>query len=373
MSEAFLTSDEFDERAHALYNEGRYDEALALLQEGLSVYPHACDLHVGVAYARLAQEQFAWARHAFESAIALDPDHEDALAGHGEALLRFGETQRALHSFERVVALGYGDDHELMLQLGRACFREGLTEAAHRFFELAVGAHPESPEPAACLGYCAHRLNNEAGAIYWLRRALAVDPRYTEARIYLANLLYDRGESDAAMRHFDRTDPEDHYDELALWRILELKRSIYRLPEDDPELVPWASRLHEVLGEPDPTDELLAEVESQAPDGTLRDPHQLELFGTLLSAPMEMHKRPHGGEHGHCVSTLGGNVLRGSWMEIVRQMHSLEPEHPNQSLADYMATLAMRGRAETGVVIPCNDAEAFVKGSAEAGVLRILA
>jgi len=373
MSEEFLTSDEFDERAHALYNEGRYDEALALLAEGLATYPLACDLHVGMAYARLAQEQFAWAKQAFETALELDSEHEDALAGLGEVLLRFGEPQRALGCFERVVALGYDDDHELMLQLGRACFREGLTAAAQRFFELATDAHPESPEPAACLGYCAHRLNNEAGAIYWLRRALAVDPRYPEARIYLANMLYDRGEGDAAMRHFDRTEPDDHYDELGLWRVLELKRSLYRLPEDDPELLPWASRLHEILGPADATDELLAEIESQAPDGTPRDPHQLELFGTLLSAPNEMQKRPQAGDNIHCVSTLGGNTLRGSWIEIVKQMHTLEPEHPNQSLADYMSTLAMRGRAETGVIIPCTDAEAFVKGSEEAGVLRILA
>ena len=28
MSEAFLSSDDFDEQAHHLYNEGRYDEAL---------------------------------------------------------------------------------------------------------------------------------------------------------------------------------------------------------------------------------------------------------------------------------------------------------------------------------------------------------
>jgi hypothetical protein len=37
-----------------------------------------------------------------------------------------------------------------------------------------------------------------------------------------------------------------------------------------------------------------------------------------------------------------------------------------------MAGLARRGRAETGVVIPVTDAEAFIRGSAEAGVLRII-
>jgi hypothetical protein len=37
MSEAFRSSDEFDEQAHQLYNEGRYDEALILLRDGLAL------------------------------------------------------------------------------------------------------------------------------------------------------------------------------------------------------------------------------------------------------------------------------------------------------------------------------------------------
>ncbi|MBW8772263.1 MAG: tetratricopeptide repeat protein, partial [Gemmatimonadetes bacterium] len=58
MSEPFLSSDDYDEQAHQLYNEARYDEALTLLREGLSLYPHAVELHVGLAYAHLAREEF---------------------------------------------------------------------------------------------------------------------------------------------------------------------------------------------------------------------------------------------------------------------------------------------------------------------------
>jgi hypothetical protein len=42
------------------------------------------------------------------------------------------------------------------------------------------------------------------------------------------------------------------------------------------------------------------------------------------------------------------------------------------SLQDYMAASARLGRRETGVVIPVTDAESFIKGSADAGLLRIL-
>ena len=96
MASSFLSSEEYDERAHQLYNEGNFDGALVTLREGLALYPNAVELHVGLGYARLARDEFAWARRSFEEALLLDPDHEDALAGLGETLLRFGQIAAAL-------------------------------------------------------------------------------------------------------------------------------------------------------------------------------------------------------------------------------------------------------------------------------------
>ena len=71
MPTPFLSSEEYDERAHQLYNEGQYDEALTVLREGLTLYPSSVELHVGVGYARLAREEYAWARRAFEEALEI--------------------------------------------------------------------------------------------------------------------------------------------------------------------------------------------------------------------------------------------------------------------------------------------------------------
>lgn len=371
MSDAFLSSDEYDERAHHLYNEGRYDDALAILKEGLGLYPSSVELHVGAAYAELAREEFGWARRSFELALSVEPDHEDALAGLGEVLLRLGERSKATTSFERILQLGLHDDLEMMLQIGRSLFRDGLLGDAHRFFELAVTAHPESTDAAACLGYTAHRLGADGDAFYWLKRALELEPSFSDARIYLANALYDRGETEAALFHLEKTDPQDHLDELGLWRTIELKKATYRLADDDALLVSWYERLAEVAGEPDALDELLAEVESQGQDGRIRDPNQLELFGALVSELHGMQRRGVLGDH-HVVITLLGHTLHGSWEEILQQFKVSELPGAEVSLAEFMAGLARRGRAETGVVIPVTDAEAFLRGSAAAGVLRIL-
>ncbi len=379
MSEPFLSSDDYDERAHQLYNEGQYDEAIEALRTGLGIYPHAVELHVGMGYARLAREEYLWARRAFEEAIGLDPDHEDALAGLGEVLLKFGDRAGAVACFDRILALGFRDDHDLMLQVGRALFREALLDQARRFFEVALTAHPDSAEAAACVGYAAHRLTDEGGALYWLRRALELDADQGEARIYLANLLYDRGEYEAALFHLERTEPEDHFDGLAIWRLIELKRSVYRLPDGDPELAPWHRRLDDLAGDTAPDDLLLAEIEAMGPDGQVRDPRQLELFGTLLTELQGMRTRSGlgGGAHLvhseiHRVSTLGGVTYVGTWEEIVRQMKDDAGEWAGGSLEQYMAATAQRGRKQTGVAIPATDPESFIRGSAGAGLLRIL-
>mgnify|MGYP002151919766 CR=1 FL=1 len=60
---------------------------------------------------------------------------------------------------DRVLELGFSEDHDLMLQIGRALFRDGQLVHAHRFFELAASA--------------AFRL-----------RALQSDPGHSEARTF---------------------------------------------------------------------------------------------------------------------------------------------------------------------------------------------
>jgi tetratricopeptide (TPR) repeat protein len=320
-----------------------------------------------------------WARRAFEEALGLDPGHEDALAGIGEVLLKFGDRSGALASFDRILALGFREDHDLMLQVGRALFREGVLDQARRFFEIAVSAHPDSADAAACMGYATHRLADEGGALSWLRRALELEAGHGEARIYLANLLYDRGEYEAALFHLDRTEPDEHVDGLAIWRLIELKKSVYRLTDDDPELVPWHRRLEEMAGEADADELLLAEIEATGADGQVRDPRQLELFGTLLTELKGMRARPNGGSSTgggggevHRVSTPAGATYVGTWEEIVRQMKDDAAEWVAGSLEDYMAASARRGRRQTGIAIPATDPESFIKGSADAGLLRIL-
>jgi Flp pilus assembly protein TadD len=380
MPSPFLSSEEYDERAHQLYNEGEYDQALTVLREGLTLYPSAVELHIGVGYAHHAREEFAWARRAFEEALVLDPDHEDALAGIGETLLKFGQREAALECFRRTLELGYADDLDLMLQIGRALFREGLIEQAREFFEIAVQHAPDNAEAVSCVGYAQHRLGEDEAAIATLRAALRLDSDHVEARIYLGNILYDRGDYEAALYHLDKSSPDDHWDELGIWRLIELKKSIFKLVDGDPELKPWEDRVQELAGEPDDIDEMLAELEARAME---RDQEvargQIEMFGALLNSLVEGDASdtvPDQDAVGaqelplsqHRIES-GGHTYQGTWEEIVQQMR--DQKAAGLPIDQYMATEARRGYGKTGVEIPWRDPESFIRGSATAGLLRI--
>lgn len=386
MPTPFLSSEEYDERAHQLYNEGQYDEALDVLREGLAVYPNAVELHVGVGYAELAREEYAWARRSFDEALVLEPEHEDGLAGLGETLLKLGQDESALRCFRRTLELGYTDDIDLMLQIGRSLFREGsirdrsdLFTESKDFFQAAVDQAPEMAEAVACVGYTQHRLGEDDAAVVSLRRSLQLDGEYPEARIYLANILYDRAEYEAALYHFERTSPDDHWDELGIWRLIELKRSVYKLNERDPELKPWDDRLSELASDLDDIDEMLMELEPRHEGrrfgtgeggggaGCEADVArgQLELFGALLTSLAEKRHAV------HRVIAQDGAHYDGSWEEIVQRMRDAEGD-PSRTLGEFMRRVARHGYTETGVHISSDDAESFIKGSAVAGLLRIV-
>lgn len=378
MPTPFLSSEEYDERAHALYNEGQYDEALEVLREGLTLYPQAVELHVGIGYARLAREEYVWARKSFEEALILDAEHEDALAGLGETLLKFGQFEMANRAFERTVTLGYDDDLDLMLQIGRAQFREGLVDGALAFFERAVAVAPESAEAAACIGYAQHRLGHEPEAVVALRRALSLESEFGEARVYLANILYDAGDVEGALAEFEKTTPEDHWDELGIWRLIELKKTTYQLDENDGELKAWEERLVELAGEPDAVDELLAEIEQKVMEeeslSIAESPGAAESLDSLLSAlstPADASAGDVASEdEEHSVLLDDGRTVDGTWEEIVQRLR--DERNAALPIKEFMVSESRRQYGATGADISTFNAEEFIRGSARAGLLRIV-
>ncbi|MGH7483597.1 MAG: tetratricopeptide repeat protein [Longimicrobiales bacterium] len=356
MATPFLSAEEYDERAHKLYNDGEYDAALETLKEAIRLYPSSVELFVGLGYARLAREEFAWARESFEKALVLDPEHEDALVGMGEVLLRLGRRRDAVALFERVRALGGEDDLELLLSIGRSLYREDLFEEARDAFAEAAAVRPDSAEAVAALGYTLHRLGETSAARRLLRRSLKLDITHIEARIYLGHLHYDRGEWELALEQYEAVAPEEHWDPVAIWRLLELKRAMQLLAPDAAELKRWSARLDEIEAPADPTEELLSEIERRA-----SEPPQLELFDD--EEPLPRHLL-------HQVRARDGGLFAGTWLDIVRQLRD-SWGRPDETLSEFMRRAARDAGRDSGRRVPADDPESFLIGLARAGVVTI--
>jgi Flp pilus assembly protein TadD len=375
MTVPFLSSEDFDERAHQCYDAGEYEQALHILQQGLICYPEAADLHVGLGYVRMAREEFAWARRSFEAALALDGDHEDAWVGLGEALLKFGEVEDALQCFAHLDALELEDDLDLGLAIGRALYREGMFRESRLRLTLLALKHRESAEVHAALGYTLHALGDEIGAARELRRALRLEAEFHEARIYLAHILYERGEYASALRELNRVPPEEHWDSLSLWRTIDLQISLQGLAEDDVRLKPLRDRLAELEVEPDGIDHLLAEVEMTFSEALDEAASRHEGVGDCaewrrptFSVALELGGDVRDGYHR--VRTREGDVYVGTWEQIVQCMRD-RAAATDEPITIFMYRASLRIRRLTGCDLPYKDAEAFVRGSASLGLLQI--
>jgi Flp pilus assembly protein TadD len=148
----FWGPDDYDLNAQKHYEAGDLDAAIQILREGAAIYPEVAELRVSLGYTELAREEFVWARRAFTGALRLEPDHEDALIGLGETLLKLGERSRAFRAFDRVLELGFSGDADLVLSIGRILLREALFERAERFLRLAAAADPHGTEAPTDLG-----------------------------------------------------------------------------------------------------------------------------------------------------------------------------------------------------------------------------
>ena len=354
--------EQFDAEAQRLYEAGDYEQALDLLKRALDRYPDSTELLVSLGYTRLAREEYAWARLAFDRALRTEPEHEEALAGIGDALLKLGERARAFRAFETLIDLGYDRDVELMLCVGRSLLREGLIRRAERFFRLAQTADPHSPDAALDLAFTFYRDSDAEAALFWSREAVRLDPAFADARALYGNVLYERGDFDAALRQLEAIGPTNLGDPAVAWRIIELMRRLRNLAPDAEELTPYLEALEELAGEPSPEEQLLAEVEAQAA-GHLAPMvrNQLDLFGRPPEAS--------GGDW-HRVRAANGLVFEGDWDAIVRSMRD-RAGRPGLSVDDFMREEALRLRALTGVTVSWATARAFIEDSARVGALEI--
>jgi tetratricopeptide (TPR) repeat protein len=169
---------------NALFDEGRYPEAIASYQQALAKNPHLDQIHVAIADTYVKQGDWANAAVSYAKVPETDPIYGRALLGLANAQVRQQKYEQALDSYKKILATepSHPDANYIV---GQILFERGEAEEARRYLEAATQAKPDWAPPYVKLGYVHVNLGNDAQAKKAFETALALDPGNAEAKSML--------------------------------------------------------------------------------------------------------------------------------------------------------------------------------------------
>jgi Tfp pilus assembly protein PilF len=194
--------------AEILVESLKYPEARPHLEQLHAEQPTNPDILVLLGRCRVAEARTDEARALYEKALEVNPDHVEALLRRGQLELderHYAEAERwlrqALQRAPQDVDARYALHRTLQAQPGRQ--REAKQELARweqdrkvrdrltRLLRTEVDRHPKDPDLAREVGELFLQRGQDRLGVYWLERALKLDPRHAASHRALMN-YYER-------------------------------------------------------------------------------------------------------------------------------------------------------------------------------------
>ena len=256
-----------------------------VLAAGAVAFPSAVDAGLAESWylargrANMKIANYSAAIEAYRKALELDPRSREASRSLGLALLRNGETDRAVAEFDRHLAR-FPDDAEIAFEQARILqwSRYGYRSAdAGRYLELGLRTRDDPVrrrELARLLGRDRATLDR---AVEEYRRLLAASPDDRALRgEYLRLLLWDRSHREEAIRELERRVAEDPSDERSA-------RDLARLLAEDPRRTAEAVERYGALLERHPDDPELRLAHARALARARRRAEAREAYARALA------------------------------------------------------------------------------------------
>ncbi len=145
------------------------------------------------------------AERAFRKALAINPDHPDALNNLGLILMRSDRDDEARSYLERAVKVR-PDFVEANRNLAVNLLRNEEYTATKNYLTKFLEHHPEDVPALKCMGHALERLGDLKQARIYYEKVLRNGPEDGEIRCKLGKLLLDLGEINRARVHLNRCD-----------------------------------------------------------------------------------------------------------------------------------------------------------------------
>lgn len=223
------------ERAAALADKGKYQEAVRLYRQAVQANPKATEALVGWGNALLALGDEAAARDKFLAALEISPKDAVIQVNLGVAYYRAGELDRAIQAYRAALETSpkLAAAH---FNLAMALAHRGDLAAAADGYRTAIALRPRFREAYNNLGLVYEALGDDDAAARAFRAALEKDDGYAPAHYNLGRLYEKQADYDRAVQAFQtavRRQPTFAEAHLNLGNVRLLRSQLKETPELD--------------------------------------------------------------------------------------------------------------------------------------------
>ncbi len=199
-----------------LLRQGKIDEAIAAFAEVLSYRGDWPITHNYLGLAHAQKGEFDLAVQNYNAALQLKPNYVEAFKNLGIVLKEQGKTNEAISKW--VKALEFEPDNpDVHYNMGTVMAEQSRYEQAIHHFNITLAARPDWPEAHHNLGAVYYLWGKLDLAAQHCAEAIRLSPDYYDAHQNMAMVMAKQGKLDEAIKHFNKAleaeppRPEVHY------------------------------------------------------------------------------------------------------------------------------------------------------------------
>jgi len=225
---------------------GRYDDAVAELLKAVEIDPQNDQYQFHLGHSYFKQEKYTEAIRAFEETVRLNPVYTEAYYHMGQIYRLQGCSQEAARILEKA-SHTQPRNADILKNLGEAYLSQGRFDEAVRAFGRAGELDPTCEYVFYQIGkILMKREDKRDDALQALKKAVSLQPEFTDAHFSLGLLAIEAGRAKEAVRSFrevinrEEGNARAHYQLGFAYVMLEdmesAQRQVRKLKDLDPDL-----------------------------------------------------------------------------------------------------------------------------------------
>lgn len=175
--EGLVVTDELKEelqQGNDLFNQGKYEEAIAVYQAIVQKFPETYILYRNIGNCYFQLEEYDLAEEYYKKVLEKDPEDTESLLGIGNTYANRGENEKALEWYNKI-DFDKISDPLVLYNIGSNFYTQGQYQEALKYYRKAVELKSDFLDALYQLGLVNLSLGNNQDAIDAFERYLKID------------------------------------------------------------------------------------------------------------------------------------------------------------------------------------------------------